>query len=50
MREELELSKIVFNLKQFQSATVQEFVFTVVNQTVINEFSFSENGRKQTLS
>ena len=35
MREELEMTKIVFNLKQFQSATVQEFVFTVVNQTII---------------
>ena len=35
MREELELSKIVFNLKQFQSATVQEFVITVVNQTIV---------------
>ena len=35
MREELELSKIVFNLKQFQSDTVQEFVITVVNQTIV---------------
>ena len=35
MREELELSKIVFNLKQLQSNTVQEFVITVVNQTIV---------------
>ena len=35
MRAELELSKIVFNLKQFQRDTVQEFVITVVNQTIV---------------